>query len=163
VGPLDLLVNGASTLGPTPLRGLLDTECEDLERVLQVNLVGPFRLTKLVAGSMAIRGRGTVLNISSDAAVEAYETWGSYGASKAALDHLTRTFAAELSGTGVRFLSIDPGEMDTQMHRDAMPDADPQTLARPEEVAARILGILSAPSGTANGQRRLASELEVRP
>lgn len=162
VGPIDILINGASTLGPTPLRLLLDTECEDLERVLQVNLVGPFRLTRIIAGGMAIRGRGVVLNVSSDAAVEAYETWGAYGASKAALDHLTRTFAAELDGTGVRFLSVDPGEMDTQMHADAIPDADPATLARPEEVAERIADMLRDDERAQSGGRVVAPSWEVR-
>ena len=90
VGPIELLVNNASTLGPTPLRLLLDTDCEELSRALEVNLVGPFRLTKAVAGTMVLRGHGTIVNISSDAAVEAYPRWGAYGASKAALDHLGR-------------------------------------------------------------------------
>src|ERR1700744_838062 len=129
VGPIDLLIHNASTLGPTPLPLLLDTECEDLERVLAVNLVGPFRLTKAIAGSMALRGRGLVVHISSDAAVSAYPGWGAYGVSKAALDHLGRSWAAELSGTGVRVLSVDPGEMNTRMHADAIPEADPATLA----------------------------------
>src|SRR6185503_9599481 len=95
-GPVDLLIHGASTLGKLPMPLLLDTDCEDFEQVLQANLVGPFRLTKVIAGSMALRGRGLVLSISSDAAVSAYPRWGSYGVSKAALDHLSRTFAAEL-------------------------------------------------------------------
>ena len=89
--------------------------------MLNVNLVGPFRLTKVIAGSMALRGRGLVITISSDAAIEAYSGWGSYGISKAALDHMTRIFAAELHDVGVRFVSIDPGEMDTKMHADAIP------------------------------------------
>jgi NAD(P)-dependent dehydrogenase (short-subunit alcohol dehydrogenase family) len=141
--PIDVLVNNASTLGPVPLRLLLDTECEDLERVLAVNLVGPFRLTKALAGPMVLRGRGLVVNVSSDAAVEAYQRWGAYGASKAALDHLTRTFAAELGGTGVRFLAVDPGEMDTRMHADAIPDADRSTLADPARVADRIVSLIA--------------------
>src|SRR5262245_4502221 len=72
VGPIDLLINDASTLGPSPLRLLLDTDCEDLERVLQVNLIGPFRLSKLIGGAMALRKTGIIVNISSDAAVQAY-------------------------------------------------------------------------------------------
>jgi NAD(P)-dependent dehydrogenase (short-subunit alcohol dehydrogenase family) len=151
VGPIDLLVNNASELGPTPLRLLLDTECEDLERVLAVNLVGPFRLTKIVAGSMALRRRGTIVNVSSDAAVNAYAGWGAYAASKAALDQLGRVLAAELADLGVRVLSVDPGEMDTAMHRAALPDADPATLAQPDAVAARLLELLArsdTPSGT---------------
>jgi NAD(P)-dependent dehydrogenase (short-subunit alcohol dehydrogenase family) len=142
VGPIDLLVNDASDLGPVPLRLLLDTECEDLERALAVNLVGPFRLTKAIAGAMALRGSGVVLNVSSDAAVEAYPRWGAYGASKAALDHLGRIWAAELEGTGVRVIGVDPGEMNTRMHADAMPDADRATLADPAQVAARIVRLL---------------------
>ncbi len=148
VGPIDVLVHNASTLGPTPLRLLLDTDCEDLEQVLAVNLVGPFRLTKIIAGHMAIRGHGTIVHVSSDAAVAAYPTWGAYGISKAAQDHLARILAAELEGTGVRVLAIDPGEMDTVMHAAAIPDADPASLQRPDDVAARIVAMLDAvPSG----------------
>jgi NAD(P)-dependent dehydrogenase (short-subunit alcohol dehydrogenase family) len=139
VGPIDILIQNASTLGPVPLRLLLDTDCEDIEQTLQVNLIGPFRLAKVIAGSMALRGRGMVITISSDAAVEAYPGWGAYGVSKAALAHMTRIFAAELKDTGVRFLSVDPGEMDTQMHADAMPDANRSKLARPEDAAACIV------------------------
>ncbi len=135
VDDVDVVLHCASALGPTPLRLLLDTACEDLERVLAVNLVGPMRLTKAFVGPMALRGRGLVVHVSSDAAVAAYPRWGAYGASKAALDHLMRIWAAELDGTGVRFLGVDPGEMDTRMHADAMPDADRSTLARPADVA----------------------------
>lgn len=138
-GPVDLLVNNASTLGPLPMPLLLDLECEDLEDVLATNLVGPFRLAKAVLGNMVLRGNGTVVNISSDAASGGYPHWGAYGASKAALDLITKTWAAELEETGVRILSIDPGEMDTQMHRDALPDADPTPLRRPADVAREII------------------------
>jgi NAD(P)-dependent dehydrogenase (short-subunit alcohol dehydrogenase family) len=151
VGPIDLLIHNASSLGPTPLRLLLDTECEDLCSVLETNLVGPFRLTRAVAGSMALRKTGTIVHISSDASVNAYERWGAYSVSKAALDHLSRLWAAELAERGVRVLSVDPGEMDTQMHSDALPDADRTSLARPEHVAARILELVrdrSVPSGS---------------
>jgi NAD(P)-dependent dehydrogenase (short-subunit alcohol dehydrogenase family) len=144
VGPIDLLLHNASSLGPTPLRLLLDTECEDFSRVLETNLVGPFRLSKAVAGSMALRKTGTIVHISSDASVNAYENWGAYSVSKAALDHLSRIWAAELAERGVRVLSIDPGEMDTAMHREALPDADPATLARPAAVAARIVELLQS-------------------
>lgn len=155
VGPIELLINNASSLGPVPLRLLLDTDCEDLSRALEVNLLAPFRLTKAVAGSMVLRGRGTIVNISSDASVEAYPRWGAYGASKAALDHLGRIWAAELEGTGVGVLTIDPGEMNTRMHADAIPDADPAALADPERVAARIVGWLTGAlaGGPAAGER----------
>jgi len=151
VGDISIAIHNASTLGPTPLRVLLDTECEDLEKVLQTNLVGPFRLTKVLAGAMALRGAGTIVHISSDAAVEPYPTWGAYGISKAAQDHLSRILAAELQGTGVRILAVDPGEMDTVMHAAAIPDADRATLSRPADVAARIVQMVEnadrAPSG----------------
>lgn len=149
--PIDLLVNNASALGPVPLRLLLDTDCEDFSRALEVNLLGAFRLTKALLGPMVLRGRGTVLNISSDAAVEGYPRWGAYGASKAALDHLTKVWAAELAGTGVRMLAVDPGEMNTRLHAQAVPEADPHTLAEPTAVASRIVALLGSggpPAGT---------------
>jgi NAD(P)-dependent dehydrogenase (short-subunit alcohol dehydrogenase family) len=142
VGPIDVVIHNASTLGPLPMPLLLDTACEDLEQVLAVNLIGPFRLSKVLAGQMALRGRGLLVYISSDAAVSAYPRWGAYGVSKAAADHLSRTFDAELRESGVRSIAIDPGEMDTQMHADAMPEADPAQLQRPADVAGRIAGII---------------------
>jgi NAD(P)-dependent dehydrogenase (short-subunit alcohol dehydrogenase family) len=142
VGPVDLVIHNASTLGPTPLPLLLDTECEDLERVLAVNLLGPFRLSKALAGQMALRGQGTLVHISSDAATSAYPGWGAYGVSKAALDQLARSWAVELDELGVKVVSIDPGEMDTAMHAAALPEADRKSLADPAEVARRIVQII---------------------
>lgn len=159
VGPIDLLIHNASELGPTPLRLLLDTECEDLERVLAVNLLGPFRLSKVIAGSMALRKKGTIVHVSSDASVNAYERWGAYSVSKAALDHLARLFAAELGGHGVRSFSVDPGEMDTRMHAQALPDADPTTLARPGHVARQIVRLIRSET-TPNGARLEVSREE---
>ncbi len=156
-GPVDILINNASTLGPVPLRLIPDTDCEDFERTLQVNTIGPFRLIKAVAGPMILRQAGLVINLSSDAAVEAYPAWGVYGASKAALDHLTRIAAAELGGAGVRFLSIDPGEMDTRMHADAMPDADPASLQSPEAVAEQIVLMIEHANELENGSRLVVS------
>jgi NAD(P)-dependent dehydrogenase (short-subunit alcohol dehydrogenase family) len=142
LGGLDVLVNNASDLGPVPLALLGDTECEDLERALATNVVGPFRLTKALLGALAASARegrgGVVLNISSDAAIKPYPRWGAYGASKAALHHMSRIWNEELSPEGIRFLSLDPGDMDTPLHALAVPDADRSTLKRPE-VAAREL------------------------
>jgi len=152
VGPIELLIHNASYLGPTPLRLLLDSECEDFERVLAVNLLGPFRLSRVIAGSMALRGRGTIVHVTSDASINAYSHWGAYSVSKAALDHLSRLWAVELGGRGVRSFSVDPGEMDTEMHRAALPDADRSTLARPELVAARIAALVRSTS-IASGAR----------
>jgi NAD(P)-dependent dehydrogenase (short-subunit alcohol dehydrogenase family) len=143
LGGLDMLINNASELGPTPLRMLSDTECEDLERVFATNVFGPFRLTKALMGALAAsarEGRGAVvLNISSDAGVNAYTRWGAYGSSKAALHHLSRIWNEEHAAEGVRFLSLDPGDMDTPMYHAAIPDADPSTLKRPEQAAHELL------------------------
>jgi len=148
LGGLDVLINNASDLGPTPLALLGDTECEDLERALATNLVGPFRLTKAVLGALSASardGRGAaVLNVSSDAAINAYPTWGAYSASKAALHHLSRIWNEELATEGVRVLSIDPGDMDTPLHAQAVPDADRSTLKRPEVAAHELLEQLVA-------------------
>jgi len=148
LGGLDLLINNASDLGSAPLALLADTECEQLERALAVNLVGPFRLTKALFGALsaaAREGRGAlVVNISSDAAVEAYATWGAYGASKAGLRHLTAIWDAEAREAGIRFLSVDPGDMDTPLHRAAVPDADLSGLGSPEDAAVEIVGKIRA-------------------
>jgi NAD(P)-dependent dehydrogenase (short-subunit alcohol dehydrogenase family) len=142
LGGLDVLINNASDLGPVPLAMLGDTQCEDFERALVTNVLGPFRLTKALLGSLAASARenrgALVMNISSDAAVNAYPRWGAYGASKAALAHMTRVWDEELSPQGVRFIALDPGDMDTPMHAAAVPDADLASL-KPPAVAAREL------------------------
>jgi NAD(P)-dependent dehydrogenase (short-subunit alcohol dehydrogenase family) len=142
LGGLDVLVNNASSLGPTPLALLADTDCEDFALALETNLLGPFRLTKALLGALtasARDGRGAVvLNVSSDAAINAYERWGPYGVSKAALRHMSAIWGEELAADGVRFLSIDPGDMDTPLHALALPDADPMTLKRPEAAAREL-------------------------
>ena len=147
LGGLDALINNASALGPTPLALLADTDCEDLKRALATNLLGPFRLTKALLGALGASARegrgGVVVNISSDAAISPYPRWGAYGASKAALHHLSAIWTAELEPVGIRFLSFDPGDMDTPLHALAVPDADPATLKRPQ-LAARELADLIA-------------------
>jgi NAD(P)-dependent dehydrogenase (short-subunit alcohol dehydrogenase family) len=158
VGPVELLVNNASTLGVPSLRPLLDTDCENLEEAFRVNVLGPFRLTKIVLGAMAAHGRGVVVDVTSDASKEAYPTWGAYSVSKAALDHLGRIWAGELEGRGVRIVTVDPGEMDTAMHAEAMPDADRSTLLAPEVVAARIVRLVRDAKGAPNGARVEASQ-----
>ncbi len=148
LGGLDVLINNASSLGPVPLAPLADTACEDFAEALQINVIGPFRLTKALLGALAASARkGTgavVLNVSSDAAVNAYAGWGAYGASKAALRHMTAIWGEELMADGVRFLSIDPGDMDTPLHALAVPDADPATLKRPEQSAAELIEAIAA-------------------
>jgi len=147
LGGVDVLVNNASSLGPVPLAPLADTACEDLELALATNVVGPFRLTKALLGSLAVSARNgqrpLVLNISSDAAVTPYANWGAYGASKAALQHLSRIWNEELASEGIRVLAVDPGDMDTPLHALAVPDADRSAL-KPPQVAAREIADLIA-------------------
>jgi NAD(P)-dependent dehydrogenase (short-subunit alcohol dehydrogenase family) len=148
LGGVDVLVNNASSLGPTPLALLADTECEELERALATNVVGPFRLTKALLGALAASARegraSVVVNISSDAAINPYPLWGAYGASKAALHHMSRIWAEELTTEGVQVLSIDPGDMDTPLHKAAVPDADPAALKRPATAARELADAIAA-------------------
>jgi NAD(P)-dependent dehydrogenase (short-subunit alcohol dehydrogenase family) len=160
LGGLEVLVNNASSLGSAPLRLLADTACEELELALATNLVGPFRLTKALLGALAAsarEGRGAVvLNVSSDAAINPYPRWGAYGASKAALLHLSRIWNDELAEHGIGVLSFDPGDMDTPLHALAVPDADPVGLKRPEVAARELLDAASAAlaKGRAQASRR---------
>jgi NAD(P)-dependent dehydrogenase (short-subunit alcohol dehydrogenase family) len=155
LGGLDVLVNNASSLGPAPLKVLADTECEEFELALTTNVLGPFRLTHTLLGALsasAREGRGSVvLNVSSDAAVNAYPEWGAYGASKAALHHMSRIWGEELAAEGIRFLSLDPGDMDTPLHALAVPDADRATLRRPETSASELADVIAAGLLFSNG------------
>ncbi len=148
LGGIDILINNASDLGPTPLQLLADTECEDFERALTTNVLGPFRLTKALLGSLAASARenggAVVLNVSSDAAITPYARWGAYGASKAALHHLTRIWEQELTESAIQFISWDPGDMDTAMHAAAIPDADRASLKRPEVAAHEVVNAIVA-------------------
>jgi NAD(P)-dependent dehydrogenase (short-subunit alcohol dehydrogenase family) len=144
LGGVDVLINNASSLGRTPLPLLIDTECEDFASVLETNVLGPFRLTKAIVPTMLLHGRGIVLNISSDAAVNPYSRWGAYGTSKAALAHLSRIWNEELGPHGIQFFAFDPGDMNTPMHAAAIPDADPATLIDPHTAALRLIGLISS-------------------
>ena len=148
LGGLDVLINNASDLGPVPLQMLSDTECEDLERAFDTNVIGPFRLTKALMGALAASARearsAVVLNISSDAAVSPYPRWGAYGSSKAALHHLTRIWGEEHASENIHFLSLDPGDMDTPMHAAAIPDTDLSTLKQPVDSARELVDAIAA-------------------
>ena len=156
-GPIDIAVHNASELGPSPMPSLADLPWQALERILRVNVMAPLHLTQLVLPGMIARGGGTIVAISSDAGVNAYPGWGGYGASKAALEHLARTFAVELNDANIRVLVIDPGDMDTQMHREAEPGVDLSHLAKPEAVAPALLALLEDES--ASGRYELQSLL----
>ncbi len=150
-GRVDILINNASELGPSPMPRLEDYPWNELLRVFRVNAVAPLHLTQLVLPQMKERGAGVIVNITSDAGVNAYPGWGGYGASKAALEHISRTLAAELAGTGIRVLAIDPGDMNTEMHRLAEPGVDLSHLPLPEDVAPRIVELIEG------AQRRVAA------
>jgi len=161
LGGLDLLINNASSLGPTPLALLADTECEEFEAAVATNLLGPFRLIKALLGSLATSARehasaqrsAVVINISSDAAITPYASWGAYASSKAALHHMSRIWDIELRAHGVRVMSIDPGDMDTPLHALAVPDADPATLKRPSDCARAIIDAALDVSGSRDAAR----------
>jgi len=157
-GRIDVLVNNASALGQTPLPLLADTDPVAFEEVVRVNLIAPFLLTRSAIAGMLLRGSGVVINVSSDAAVNGYPGWGAYSAAKAGLDGLTRVWSAELAGSGVTVVSVDPGDMDTEMHRAALPDDDPAALARPEDVAPAfvVLALAGAPAVRIEARELLA-------
>lgn len=147
VGPgLDLLVNNASELGPSPLPSLAELTADDLRRVLEVNLVAPLGVVQAVLPALRATG-GTIVDISSDAAVEAYAGWGGYGASKAALDQLTAVLAVE--NPELRVYAVDPGDMATDMHQAAFPGEDISDRPAPETVVPSLLALLDGerPSG----------------
>lgn len=148
-GRVDVLINNASELGPMPMPKLEAYPWDALLRVFKVNAVAPLHLAQLVLPQMKERGEGLILNISSDAASNAYPGWGGYGASKAALEHISWTLTVELDGTGVRVEIVDPGEMATQMHRDAINGGDVSHLPPPESVAPRIVALIEDALGEA--------------
>ena len=145
-GGIDLLVNNASHLGPSPQPRLADYATADLARVLDVNVVAPLALTRDLVPALVLRA-GTAVAISSDAAVEPYEGWGGYGSSKAALDHAYAVLAAEQPGLIV--VSFDPGDMRTRMHQEAFPGEDISDRPEPETVVPALLRLLGqrGPSG----------------
>ncbi len=159
-GRIDVLVNNASELGPGPMPALADYPWQALERVLRVNVLAPLHLAQLVLPGMKDRGEGVIINVSSDAGVEAYPGWGGYGASKAALEHISRTLAAELEGTGVRVYCVDPGDMNTEMHRLAEPGVDLSGLPGPEVAAPTFVYLVedeTAPFARVKAQDLVAS------
>jgi len=156
-GRLDLLVHNASTLGPTPLPALADLDLDALDGVWLTNVVAPLALTQLVLPALRATG-GTLLGISSDAAVEHYEGWGAYAASKAALDQVVLTLGAE--NPEVAAYAVDPGDMRTAMHQAAFPGEDISDRPLPESVVPALRALLR--TRPASGRYR-ASELAPEP
>jgi NAD(P)-dependent dehydrogenase (short-subunit alcohol dehydrogenase family) len=156
---VDILVNNASELGPTPLPQLVDYPPHVFADVIKVNLQAPYHLTWSVLGGMLQRDSGVVINVTSDVAINGYPGWGAYSVSKAGIEGLTRTWAAELAGTGVRIFAVDPGDMNTDMHRAADPEADPAQLLDPADVAEAFLAIAAGDVPQPVGRLEAASVL----
>jgi NAD(P)-dependent dehydrogenase (short-subunit alcohol dehydrogenase family) len=154
-GPVRLLVNNASTLGSSPLPALDEVTAEILDRTFAVNVTAPVLLAGALVDDL---GDGTVVNITSDAGVEAYEGWGAYGASKAALEHAGRVLAAE--HPSLRVLTVDPGDLRTEMHQDAFPGEDISDRPLP---ATAVPGLLALIEGDQPTGRYRVPALAVTP
>lgn len=141
LGRLDLLINNASYLGQSPLQALAVADLEELRRVYEVDVLAPIALTQALLPALTTAS-GVLINISSDAAVEAYETWGGYGSAKAALDHATRVLAAEHPALAV--YAVDPGDLRTAMHQAAFPGEDISDRPEPATVVPAFLQLLDS-------------------
>jgi len=154
-GQLDLLVNNASYLGPSPLQALGSADLDELRRVYEVDVLAPIALTQALLPALTTAS-GVLINISSDAAVEAYETWGGYGSAKAALDHATRVLAAEHPALAV--YAVDPGDLRTAMHQAAFPGEDISDRPLPDVA---VPGILALVHRRPTSGERFAAQQEV--
>jgi NAD(P)-dependent dehydrogenase (short-subunit alcohol dehydrogenase family) len=156
-GRIDVLVNNASSIGPSPMPYLLDYPLEDFRNVINTNLIAPFLLIKKALPAMIENG-GSIINVTSDAGVNGYPSWGAYGISKFGIEGMSQTWAAELEDSGVRVNWVDPGDMNTAMHRAAEPEEDPTQWANPADVTEVFIYLASDESRHVNGQRFQAQE-----
>jgi NAD(P)-dependent dehydrogenase (short-subunit alcohol dehydrogenase family) len=156
-GELHVLINNASTIGPSPMPYLLDYPVEDFREVLDTNLIGPFLLIKTALPAMIERG-GSIINVTSDAGQVGYPGWGAYGISKFGLEGMSQTWASELQESGVRVNWVDPGSMNTALHRVAEPEEDPSEWADPADVTDVFVFLASDESKGVTGKRFQAQE-----
>ena len=156
-GRLDILVNNASMLGPSPMPYLLDYPLEEFQAVLNSNLIGPFLAIRKALPAMIEQG-GSIINVTSDAGIVGYAGWGAYGISKFGLEGMSQTWAAELAESKVRVNWVDPGSMNTAMHRAAEPDEDPSQWADPAEVTEVFIYLASEESEGVTARRFQAQE-----
>jgi NAD(P)-dependent dehydrogenase (short-subunit alcohol dehydrogenase family) len=154
-GRLDLLVNNASSLGPSPLPHLRDYPVERLAEVFETDVIAPLALIQLLH-PLLVASASTIVNISSDAAVEAYEGWGGYGSAKAALDQVSAVLAVE--EPALHIYAFDPGDMRTEMHQRAFPGEDISDRPRPGSVVPTLLALVDG--RLASGRYR-ASDLQA--
>lgn len=155
LGGLDLLVNNASLLGPSPQPRLADYPLDELDSVYRINVVAPLGLIQVCLPQLVASG-GIIINVTSDAAVEGYAGWGGYGSSKAALDQLTRVLASEEPGLSV--YSVDPGDMNTQMQREAFPGEDISDRPPPEASVPGLMRLIDERPGSGRFQVQAAEE-----
>lgn len=156
-GQIDVLVNNASSIGPSPMPFLLDYPLEDFRNVIETNLIAPFLLIKKVLPAMIENG-GAIVNVTSDAGINGYPGWGAYGISKFGIEGMSQTWAAELADSNVRVNWVDPGDMNTAMHRAAEPDEDPNQWANPADAVEAFVYLASDAAKQVNGQRFQAQE-----
>ncbi|RSD25588.1 SDR family oxidoreductase [Mesobacillus subterraneus] len=156
-GRIDVLINNASILGPSPMPYLLDYPEEDFAEVIRTNSISPFLIARRVLPAMLQKNEGSIINVTSEAGHTGHAGWGAYGISKFAVEGLTETWADELSDTNLRMNMVDPGEMDTEMHQLAVPDCDYE-LTDPNEVLDVFLFLASDDSKGINGKRFQAQE-----
>jgi len=156
-GRLDVLVNNASILGPAPMPLLIDYPVKAFREVLETNLVAPYLLIQKILPAM-MEGGGSIINVTSDAGLTGYPGWGAYGISKFGLEGLSQTWATELEGTGIRVNWVDPGGLDTPMHRAAEPDENPSQWANPADVTEVFVYLASDESQDVSGKRFQAQE-----
>ncbi len=158
-GHLDLLINNASTLGPLPMPALLDYPLDGLRQVFEINTLAPLALVQSMQPFLSVN-RGLVINLTSDAANGGYEGWGGYGASKAALDLISLTLANELREDGISVVSVDPGDMRTEMHQDAFPGEDISDRPLPEATQPFWAWLLGQEPAVISG-RRFSAQSEL--
>jgi NAD(P)-dependent dehydrogenase (short-subunit alcohol dehydrogenase family) len=156
-GRLDVLINNASSIGPSPMPYLLDYPLEDFHSVINTNLIAPFLLIKKALPAMIEHG-GSIINVTSDAGINGYPGWGAYGISKFGLEGMSQTWAEELAGSEVRINWVDPGDMNTAMHRAAEPEEEPTQWADPKDVTEVFIYLASDASRDVHGQRFQAQE-----
>lgn len=162
-GRIDVLINNASILGPSPRPDLDQFRAEELAELFRANVIGPVLLTQAVLPTMRAQGRGLIINVTSDAGQTGYAGWGGYGASKAALERISESWAAELEGTGVRVNAVNPGDLNTAMHQLAFPDEDISDRLDPATVTGVFLWLASDAAAAVTGQRFDAPDFSPVP
>ena len=152
-GRIDVLVNNAGILGPSPRPNMSDFASADLAEIFRANLIGPVQVTQAVLPLMLAQGSGVIINVTSDAGQTGFPGWGGYGAAKAALELITESWAAELEGTGVRVNAVNPGDLQTEMHQLAFPGEDISDRLDPLTVTDFFVLLSSAAAKHITGQR----------